>query len=199
MQAKKKIILVLPVLLLMLLISGCLKSQRRVDVIASRGTINEQQNRTVATRFQEPNPQGQSAVESAIELSQKYSRLSEETAALRIQNQELINEKARLEKDTRELETKLKQAQKELTEANDLLIEMRIELNNWKTDVIGFRGEMREAETAQLEALLKILKILGGETPVESVRNVDEGPVLASSELAQSESRQVSNKDVTNE
>ena len=57
----------------------------------------------------------------------------------------------------------LEQAKKELAEANDLLIEMRIELNNWKSNIIGFRDEMRDADKYQLEALLKILKVLGGE------------------------------------
>jgi hypothetical protein len=35
-------------------------------------------------------------------------------------------------------------------------------------DVLGFRNEIRQAETAQLEALLKILRVLGGEVTVES-------------------------------
>jgi hypothetical protein len=38
------------------------------------------------------------------------------------------------------------------------------ELNNWKTNILGFRGEMREASKAQLEALLKVLEILSGQT-----------------------------------
>ena len=40
---------------------------------------------------------------------------------------------------------------------------MRVELNNWKTNVLGFREEMRQADTEQLKALLKVLTILGGE------------------------------------
>ena len=48
---------------------------------------------------------------------------------------------------------------------------MRIELNNWKTDVLGFREEMRDAEIEQLRALLKILEILGGEVKPESDQN----------------------------
>jgi hypothetical protein len=43
------------------------------------------------------------------------------------------------------------------------LIEMLSELNNWKNNILGFRGEMREAAKAQLEALLKVLEVLGGE------------------------------------
>ena len=43
------------------------------------------------------------------------------------------------------------------------MLQTRIELNNWKNDVLGFRGEMQDAQKAQLEALLKILKLMGGE------------------------------------
>ena len=42
-------------------------------------------------------------------------------------------------------------------------LEMHVELNQWKADVLGFRDEMRKAEAAQLQALGKILRILGAE------------------------------------
>ena len=48
---------------------------------------------------------------------------------------------------------------------------MRIELNNWKGNIIGFREEMREAQTTQLEALFKILTLLGGQVDVESANS----------------------------
>jgi len=103
------------------------------------------------------------AVESAIALSDKYAKLSDEASALRQQKQTLEAENKRLKEEMQACRTKLDEAQKELSEVNDLMVEMRLELNNWKTDVLGFRGEMREAEKAQLEALLKILKLMGGE------------------------------------
>ena len=37
------------------------------------------------------------------------------------------------------------------------------ELTNWKTNVLGFREEIRSAEQAQLDALHRVLKLLGGE------------------------------------
>jgi hypothetical protein len=60
---------------------------------------------------------------------------------------------------------------------------MRIELNNWKTSILGFRDEMRQADIAQLETLLKILKILGGEVTVQSAQgrqSDDRSPTSAS-------------------
>lgn len=202
MHTNKKIILVLALQLLIFQLSGCSSHRGQADIIASPETIDQKQNSYVAKRFQEPNPQGQTAVESAIELSQKYSQLSEETSALRVQNQELIAENTQLKKQTAELDAKLKQTQKELTEANDFLIDMRIELNNWKSNILGFRDEMMEAETAQLEALLKILKILGAEVPVESAQS-DSAPSSVPDGTAagagQTKSHETSAKGKTNE
>jgi len=70
------------------------------------------------------------------------------------------------------LEAKLKQTQKELGEANELLIEMLTELNTWKSNILGFRGEMRDAAKAQLEALLKVLEILGGEADAANLERL---------------------------
>ena len=125
--------------------------------------------------FREPSSRVPNAVESAIELSQKVAQLSEQLTALREEKLTLTTEKTQYEARLTELEPKLQQANKELTEANDLLIEMRLELNNWKENVLGFSAEMREADQAQLDALLKILQLLGGEimteTPNEGLNN----------------------------
>jgi septal ring factor EnvC (AmiA/AmiB activator) len=112
-----------------------------------------------------PNTQAQqpTAVESAIALSDKYAKLSDEASALRQEKQSLNSENQRLKDELQTCRSRLEQTQKELNDTNDLIVEMRVELNNWKNDVLGFRGEMREAEKAQLEALLKILKLMGGE------------------------------------
>jgi chromosome segregation ATPase len=84
------------------------------------------------------------------------------------QNEEYAAKNRQLNEQVVSLETQLRQAQKELAEANGLLIDMRVELNNWKNDILGFRDEMRQAETAQLETLLRILKVLGGQVATES-------------------------------
>jgi chromosome segregation ATPase len=175
MQLVKKIIFFLIPPLFIFLLLGCSPPQEQVDIILPPDSIDQQQS---AKRFQEPTPQGRTAVESAIELSEKYAELSEQAATLREKIQGLTTENTQLKRQVASLEIKLKQTQKELTEANDFLIEMRIELNNWKTNVLGFRNEMRQAEEAQLEALLKILKILGGEIMVESAQGEDVGSAI---------------------
>jgi chromosome segregation ATPase len=147
----------------LLTFAGCVSSEGpgRTDwrLDASPG-----QTDVASQRFSSAETQGPTAVESAIALSDKYAKLSEETSMLRQQKQNLDVENQQLKEQSQSCRSQLEQAQKELGEVNDLLVEMRVELNNWKQDVLGFRDEMRDAEKAQLEALLKILKLLGAET-----------------------------------
>jgi predicted nuclease with TOPRIM domain len=110
-------------------------------------------------------------------LSKKYARLSEQAAELKQNNQDLTAENSKLKEQVVSLDARLQQAQKELNEANVLLREMLVELNNWKMNVIGFRDEMRDAEKAQLEALLRILEVLGGQVTMESVGGGQEASV----------------------
>ncbi|MBN2272366.1 MAG: hypothetical protein JXN61_17270 [Sedimentisphaerales bacterium] len=118
-------------------------------------------------RFQDTDPAQHSAVESAMELSAKYAKLIEEMTALKADNEKLAKENQILKDQLAPCHNNLTQAQNELAEANDLLIEMRIELNNWKSNVLGFRDELRNAENAQLDALVKILEVLGGQAKAD--------------------------------
>jgi len=148
---------------LLLAASGCSSPQGRTDVASLDGQRITETSDSGAKRFQDTPLKGRTAVESAIELSEKYARLSDQTVTLREENQRLITENQSLKQEVASLDARLKQTQKELSEANDLLIEMLTELNNWKSNILGFRGEMRQAAQAQLEALLKVLELLGGE------------------------------------
>ena len=90
---------------------------------------------------------------------------------LRQNNQSLTLENQQLKEQLANIQKQLRQTQNELNDANEIMISMRAELNNWKRDVLGFRNEMRNAEKAQLEALLKIMKVLGGDVDIEVVQN----------------------------
>ncbi len=175
MKTNKKTILILISLIPILLLSNCVSVQEPIRVAARSGSAEIQQSASVAKRFQESASQTQdiTVVESAMELSKKYAILSEQATVLRQENRDLTARNLQLKDQVVALETQLRQTQKELTEANDLLITMRIELNNWKVDILGFRDEIRIAETAQLEALLKILKVLGGEVKTKSAQAED--------------------------
>lgn len=128
---------------------------------------------TAPESFQEASSRPTNAVQSAIELSKKVAELSEQIAALKEEKLALTTENTQLKTQVADLEPKLQQAQKEIAEANDLLMEMRLELNNWQSNVLGFQSEMREADQAQLEALLKILQLLGGEVVADTADTND--------------------------
>lgn len=175
MQTNKKTILLMILLVPIFLLSNCVSVQEPPKVAVRSDSTEKQQSASVAKRFQESASQIQNptVVASAMELSKKHAVLSEEAAVLRQQNRDLIVQKQQLKDQVVALEAQLQQTQKELTEANDLLFTMRIELNSWKVDILGFRDEIRNAETAQLEALLKILKVLGGEVKTKSAKGED--------------------------
>jgi len=143
----------------MLASNGCTTAPKSSDPAATGAQPAE----TAAKRFQDTPLEGRTVVQSALELSEKYAKLSDQAASLRQENQRLTADNENLRQKITSLEGKLQQTQKELGEANDLLIEMLTELNNWKSNILGFRGEMRQAAQAQLEALLKVLEILGGQ------------------------------------
>lgn len=168
MQTGKKIISLVLLLVPTFMLWGCSPNQRPAEMAVESFPVERQQNQSIAKRFQEPASEGASVVESAMKLSEEYAKLNKEAAVLQRQNEEFITKNRQLNEQVVSLEAQLKQAQKELAEANSLLIDMRIELNNWKADIIGFRDEMRQAETAQLETLLRILKVLGGQVATES-------------------------------
>ena len=158
-----------PIILAMIFLpQGCSTVQNTQKDDDQTGLSEMLQNDSVARRFQETTTQKTTAVDSAIELSEKYAKLTDEASLLRQQNKDLVTRNQSFEDQVAALEKQLKQTQKELAEANEILIEMRVELNNWKSDVLGFREEMRDAESAQLEALVKILHVLGGEIKTES-------------------------------
>ena len=143
------------------LFAGC-PSVKRPAKVDLKPDSARQQNNAIAKRF-DADSGGQTAVDAAIKLAQEHAELSEKMVQLQKKNQEIVVENTQLKDRIAVLEPDLKQTKKELNEANDLLIQMRIELNNWKTDILGFRDEIREADKAQLQTLLKILEVLGGE------------------------------------
>jgi chromosome segregation ATPase len=152
---------------LTLISSGCSAPQNPVAYTHLTGFEPRYQSSTVAKRFEESSSE-KSNVKSIIELSEKYAKLSKETASLKQNNQQLGSENEGLKENVLTLEAKLTTANTELNQANKLLMEMVVELNNWKANIIGFREEIRAAEITQLKALLDILKALGGQADTQS-------------------------------
>lgn len=178
MRNKTKNILSVILSLLILLPVGCTLTKEpgklSIEPISTRQPepdVKQVSSDAVGNRFREPASQDPTSVESAIELSQKYAKLSEEAAFFQQANSDLITKNRLLIDQNTNLKAQLQQTQKELTEANELMVEMRIELNNWQSNILGFRDEIRDAQSAQLQALLRILKILGGDIKTESVQH----------------------------
>lgn len=170
MKTNKKISLFLILSVLTLMLAGCPALQEPVDVILEPGS-NQQQSNTMSKRFQGTASNGQTAVDSAIDLAKKNTEIFEQMVVLRQENQELTAENRQLKGRIAVLEPELEQAKKELNEANDLLIDMTTELNNWKVDILGNREEIRQANIAQMEILLKIAEAMGAEVTEKQEQN----------------------------
>ena len=103
------------------------------------------------------------AIENALEWSQKYARSVEDLSRQQEANRKLADEKRQLAEQIAAARAELTRAQKELQEANDLLITVRQENERWKADVLGHRAEILLAHKTEMDALVKVLRLLGGE------------------------------------
>ena len=172
MQVKKTIIMVF-VLMTIIMLTGC----RLVDepIAFELGPPPQPQPAPAATvadesienRFTDSETESTDAVQSALMWSHKYEELSAKAEKLREEKNTLVIENTDLKQKVALLATELDRAETELAEANNFLQQMQIQLTKWKSDVLGFRDEMRNAQAAQLEALQRVLRILGAE-PVTS-------------------------------
>jgi len=116
---------------------------------------------------EETSPEADNAVDAALEWAKRYSIASAELQKLQKEHRQLLKDNQDYRHETTRLKVELNRAEKELSEANAMLLDMRDDLEKWKADVLGFRREMRQAQEAQLNALARILTLIGGavETP----------------------------------
>ncbi len=103
------------------------------------------------------------AVDAAMEWAKKYTEASAKCNQLLQENRQLKQKQQTHQQQVTKLEIELGNAEKELAQANSMLLEMKTELEKWKTNVLGFRNEMRQSQKAQLDALVRILTLIGGE------------------------------------
>jgi chromosome segregation ATPase len=173
MKKKVKWSLGLLSMVILALITGC-AAPRDTSIITNS---DSETSDPVASRFKTAQEQGdaQTVIESAVELSDEYAQLRVKALDLYEKNQVLTGDNEQLQKEIETVEAKLKEAEAELREANALLVDMVGELNEWKASVMGFRNEMRQAATAQLEALLKVLESLGVETELNNLQTTGLG------------------------
>jgi len=189
-QINKKIVVFLTSSVIIFALTGCKSPYSDLLPDPKPDPVRQQQqNKSMAKRFQQSAPIGRSTIDSTIELLKKHSDLTEQMVLLRKKNEMLTDSNNQLKEQLATLKPELAQTKKELTQANELLIEMRIELNNWKTNILGFRDEMRDTEKAQFEALLKILEVLGGE--IETDQLTTETSTASPNEPAKTQSDEI--------
>lgn len=160
-------ILMLASLILLPYLYSCSGTQNPVKIVfpPEFGENEKPQSAASSKRFEQQDTTKTTAIEAAVEMSEKYAQLSAESTELKRQNENLQEESRQIQDRLQQTHIELDSTQQELSQANDLIMEMQVELNNWKADVLGFREEMRQADIAQLQALQKVLEILGGEVP----------------------------------
>lgn len=108
-------------------------------------------------------PTTPTAIENALEWSQKYARSVEDLSRQQEANRKLADEKRLLAEQIAAAQAELARAHKELQEANNLLIAVRQENERWKANVLGHRAEILLAHKTEMDALVKVLRLLGGE------------------------------------
>ena len=135
-------------------------TRRRQPQIAPAPAVADE---SIERRFTETETESTDAVQSALMWSQRYEDLLANTEKLREAKNSLSVKNTDLTYKLTETQAELDRTKAELAEANNFLHEMQMELTKWKSDVLGFRDEMRNAQAAQLEALQRVLRILGAE------------------------------------
>ena len=62
------------------------------------------------------------------------------------------------------------QCKRELEEASAMMIRLNEDLKAWKKDVLGYRAEMRASHQETVQALARVMKLLGAELPGGAAR-----------------------------
>ncbi len=134
----------------------------RVTIGSEQALVADQGDPTLKKRFADGTTTG--TTDSALAWSQKYEDLLKQHQQQADKTRALVAENSDLKQTIDRLQGELAKTKKELDEANSFLQDMHRELTQWKGDVLGYREEMRQAQAAQMEALIRILKVLGAET-----------------------------------
>jgi hypothetical protein len=145
-------------------LTGCrtIRQTLELDDVVQSETPQSQPT-TQEQRFSESDRSKVEEVANVRSMAQKNDTLKAMVIKLTNDKDDLTTENDRLIKRYEIMKDNLGQTEKELAEANDMLIEMRIELNKWKDNVLGFREEINFAHKEQIKALVKILKLMGAE------------------------------------
>lgn len=144
------------------MLSACdIAQQKSKDFTLDELLLETPQQNTNADRFHNTTD-SPTAVDSTLKLSQELETLTEKLASQEEINKQLSDENRLIKQQKKLLEDELEQTKKELGQTNKLLMDLRVELDEWKASTLEFQKEIRNTDKAQLEALYKILQILDG-------------------------------------
>lgn len=155
------------VCILLPMLAGCYWTGEKIIPFTPAPTVTEpagtvrQDQASLEQRFSDS--EKIEASQLATLWSQRYEELSKQCEQVRKDYAALTEQHNLLQQDAAKTKMELEQTRKDLERSNALLQEAHVELSKWKSDVLGFREEIRQAQTAQLLALSKILRILGAE------------------------------------
>lgn len=149
------------ILALAMVSAGCQTAWKPSALVERPGAGTEYLSKGAVA--QDTPPDKAPAVESALLWSEKYARTVEDLSQEQQRGRKLLDENRSFQQQLDAAKADLAKATSELEAANTLLIEVRQENNRWKADVLGYRDEMRRAHLTELEALGKVLRLLGGE------------------------------------
>ena len=145
-----------------LMLSACdIALQKPKDITLDELLLETPRQNTNADRFHNTTD-SPTAVDSTLKLSQDLETLTEKLASQEKLNKQLSDENHLIKQQKKLLEDELEQTKKELDQTNKLLMDLRVELDEWKASTLEFQKEIRNTDKAQLEALYKILQILDG-------------------------------------
>ncbi|MCE5326292.1 MAG: hypothetical protein LLG01_07730 [Planctomycetaceae bacterium] len=108
---------------------------------------------------------GESAVDTALAWAKKYAEAQMRVATLEQENRTLSDRNRVVTTQLDTAKGQLTTAQRELAEANAMMKDLEARLAKWQESVLGYRQEMREAQKAQMDAMVKVIRLLGGEAP----------------------------------
>jgi len=103
----------------------------------------------------------------AVALKQQLDRECEIRKQLEVDKKALEAERLELLAEVARLRVELAQANSAIDEANAMMLKLEKRLGQWKTNVLGYRAEIMAELLKNQQLLLRCVKGLGVEAPVE--------------------------------
>jgi hypothetical protein len=102
------------------------------------------------------------AVDIGTGALKDYQRALNDLAQLQKENTALLKKYDESRKACAASESKLTSAERELSDANEMLKGMKTDLAKWKANVLGFRGEMLDSQRVLIESVTKLHVLISG-------------------------------------